>query len=108
MRNDPHELSKHHAQRKLVIERLIRWPPMYAFSTLAIQSRPPLSALLCMPHSLVHRTQQLCLQYELPLLILLTRLVRLVVLPPHRLLTLSAHYIPYNMPAGGHIPFRGF
>lgn len=92
----------------LVIERLIPGPPMHAFSILANQSCPPLPALWCKPRSLIHRTQQLCLQYKLPLLILLTRLVRLVVLPPHRLLTLSARYIPYDMPAGGHIPFCGF
>ena len=59
-------------------------------------------------HKLIHRAQQLRLQYELPLLVFLTRFVRLVVLPPHRLLTLSAHYISYNMPTGGHVPFCGF
>ena len=72
-----------------------------------INQRPP-SALLCKAHSLVDRTQQLRLQYELALLILLTRLVRLVVLPPHRLFTLSTHYIPYNMPTRGHIPLYSF
>lgn len=102
------QLSKHHAQRMLVIERLVSRPPMHAFSILASQSYPPISARLPKPHSLVHRTQQLCLQDELPLLILLTRLVRLVVLPPHCLLTLSAHYVPYSMPAGGHISICGF
>ena len=81
---------------------------MHALSTLARQSYPPLPALMSKPHYLVHRTQQLRLQYELPLFILLTRLVRLVVLPPYCLFALSAYYIPYNMPAGGHISFCGF
>ena len=75
----------------------------------AIPSHAPLSTLFCPPRSfLIHRAQQLCLQDELPLLVLLTRLVGLVVFPPHRVLTLPARYIPHNMPAGGHIPFRGF
>ena len=60
------------------------------------------------PVASVYRTQQLRLQYEFPLLVLLRWLERLVVLPPHRLLTLPAHNIPHNMPAGGHVPFRGF
>lgn len=59
------------------------------------------------PRSLIHGAQQLRLQDEFPLLVLLTRLVCLVVLPPHRVLTLPARYIPHNMPASGHIPFRG-
>lgn len=72
------------------------------------QSCPPRFALLCKPYSLIHCTQQLRLQYELPLLVLLTRLKCFVILPPHRLLTLPARYIPYDMPPGGHISFRGF
>lgn len=90
-------------------ERLIPHLPMHAFSLPAIRSHALLSAFFCPPRSsLIHRAQQLCLQDELPLLVLLTRLVGLVVLPPHRVLTLSARYIPHNMPAGGHVPFRGF
>ena len=81
---------------------------MHVSSILEAQSPPPPSTLSCKPRFLVYRTQQLCLQYEFPFLIFLTRLVRLVVLPPHRFLTLSARYVPYNMPAGGHIPLRGF
>ena len=57
------------------------------------------------PRPSIHRAQQLRLQDEFPLLVLLTRLVRLIVLPPHRVLTLPARYIPHNVPASGHIPF---
>lgn len=66
----------------------------------------PLS-LVPLRSSLIHRAQQLCLQDEFPLLVLLSRLVGLVVLPPHRVLTLFARYIPHDVSARGHIPFRG-
>ena len=56
---------------------------------------------------LIHRTQQLRLQYEFAFLVLLRRLVRLVVLPPHRLLALPAHYIPHNVPTRRHVAFAG-
>lgn len=53
-------------------------------------------------------TQKLGLQYKLPLLIFLTALKSLIILPPYRLVALSASNIPYNMSAGGHVAFRGF
>ena len=56
---------------------------------------------------LIHRTQQLRLQYEFPFLVLLRRLKRLVVLPPHRLLALPAHYVPHDVPARRHVAFVG-
>lgn len=52
-------------------------------------------------------TQQFRLKNELPLLILLTRLKRLIVLPPHRLIALPARNIPHDVPAGCHVAFRG-
>ena len=56
---------------------------------------------------LVNRTQQFRLQYELPLLILLTRFVRLIVLPTHRLLALLAINIPHLVAASCHVAFYG-
>ena len=91
----------------LIYERLIPRSPMHAFSPPTDQSSAPLSALLRNPLSSIYRAQQLCLQYEFPLLVLLTRLVGLVVLPPHYIFTLPTRYIPHDMPAGGHVPFRG-
>ena len=69
-----------------------------------------LSALGKPPHhdKLINRAQQLRLQYEFPLLVLLRRLVGLVVLPSHRLVTLPAHDVPYEMPARRHIALCGF
>ena len=70
-----------------------------------------LSALGKLPppnNKLINRAQQLRLQYKFPLLVLLRRLVRLVVLPSHRLVTLPAHDVPYEMPARRHIAFCGF
>ena len=65
--------------------------------------------LLENPHTvyLIHRTQQLRLQYELAFLVLLRRLERLVVLPPHRLLALPAHNIPHDVPTRRHVAFVG-
>ena len=60
------------------------------------------------PHILVYRTQQLGLEYELPFLVLLARLERLVVLPAHRLLALPAHDVPHDMPSRRHVAFGGF
>ena len=53
-------------------------------------------------------TQKLGLQYKLPLLIFLTALKGLIILPPHRLVALSASNIPYNMSASGHVALGGF
>ena len=108
MQIDPLSYPNTLLKRMLMDERLIPRLPMHAFSLPAIRSHAPLSTLsFAPPRSLIHRAQQLCLQDEFPLLVLLTRLVGLVVLPPHRVLTLSTRYIPHDMPAGGHIPFRG-
>jgi hypothetical protein len=52
---------------------------------------------------LINRTQQLCLQYELPLLVLLARLIRLIILPPHRLLALPTMDVPHYMFPRRHI-----
>jgi hypothetical protein len=52
--------------------------------------------------------QQLRLQYKLPLLILLAALKRLIILPPHRLIALSARDIPHDVSARRHIPLGGF
>lgn len=60
------------------------------------------------PTTLVNRTQQLRLQYIFPLLILLTLLIRLIVLPPHRLFALLARNIPHDMPSRSHIAFGTF
>jgi hypothetical protein len=57
--------------------------------------------------SLSNIAQQLRLQNELPLLILLARLIGLIVFPPHRLITLSADNIPHDMSTGRHIAFGG-
>lgn len=52
--------------------------------------------------------QQLRLQDELALLVLLTRFVRLVVLPPHCLLALLADDVAHLVPARCHVPLHGF
>lgn len=52
-------------------------------------------------------TQQLRLQYVFPLLILLRRLKRLIILPPHRLLALPARDVPHDMSPGRHAPLDG-
>lgn len=57
--------------------------------------------------SLVNRAQQLGLQDILPLLVLLRRLVRLVVLPANRLLALTAADIPHHVAAGRHVALYG-
>jgi len=45
----------------------------------------------------VNKHQQLCLQYELSLLVLLRALVGLVVFPSYDFLALAAGDVPYNM-----------
>ena len=87
-------------------------PPNACFPPfLAHQAYPHHSPLLCCRNPtqiyLIHRTQQLRLQYEFAFLVLLRRLVRLVVLPPHRLLALPAHYIPHDVPTRRHVAFAG-
>lgn len=77
-------------------------PPFSA--PLGVKSPPPPLPPL---GKLIHRTQQLGLEYELALLVLLARLVRLVVLPPHRLLALPAHDVPDDVPARRHVAFCG-
>lgn len=57
--------------------------------------------------SLINRAQQFGLQDVLPLLVLLRRLVRLVVLPAHRLLALTAADIPHHVAAGRHVALYG-
>lgn len=53
-------------------------------------------------------TQQLLLQNELPLLILLCILIRLIILPSHHLSTLLTCDITHDMAAGGHVTLAGF
>ena len=62
------------------------------------------------PHQthLVDRAQQLRFKNVFSLLVLLARLIRLVVLPPHRLLALPARNIPHNVSSGRHIALCGF
>lgn len=55
-----------------------------------------------------HRTQQLTLQDKLAFFVLLTRLISLIVLPPHRLATLTAQYIAYDVAACSHVSFHCF
>lgn len=55
----------------------------------------------------VDRTQQLRLKNILVLLVLLTRLVSLVVLPPDCLVALLAHDIAHNVPPGRHVALHG-
>jgi hypothetical protein len=59
-----------------------------------------------MPRS-IHCAQQLALQNILVLLVLLTGLICLVVLPPHRFVALLAHDVPHDVSARRHIPFHG-
>ena len=56
----------------------------------------------------IHSGQELRLQDELALLVLLRSLVRLVILPPHRLFALSAVDIPYEVPPRRHVALHGF
>ena len=63
----------------------------------------PSSLFYSAPPLLVHCTQQLRLQYELPLLVLLVLLIRLIVLPPHRLLALFAADIPHQVFSRRHV-----
>ena len=79
---------------------------MHAFSSLVPLSAP-LRVKAAPRNQLIHRTEQLGLEYELALLVLLARLVRLVVLPPHRLPALPAQYVPHDVPARRHVAFRG-
>ena len=58
------------------------------------------------PFRLTHHTQQFLFQDVLPFLVFLTWLVGFVVLPPHRLLALSASNIPNNMSPGCHATFH--
>ena len=58
--------------------------------------------------SSINRTQQLSLQDIFPLLVLLARLVRLVVFPPHRLLALPTRDVAHDVSARRHVAFRGF
>ena len=51
---------------------------------------------------LVDLDEQLCLQDELALLVLLSRLICLIVFPTNGVLTLSAEDVSDNVPAGGH------
>ena len=60
------------------------------------------------PDNSVDCTQQLCLQNVLALLVLLRGLVRLVVLPTHRLFALPADNIPHYMSPRGHVALNGF
>ena len=55
----------------------------------------------------VHIAKQLGLQDVLPLLVLLARLERLVVLPAHRLLALAARDVPHDVPARRHVTLAG-
>ena len=52
--------------------------------------------------------QQLRLQDVFPLLVLLIRLIRLIVLPSHRILALPARNIPHYVSASRHVAFCGF
>lgn len=90
-------------------------PPPKPSQCIASSSlRPTLRASSCVKaprrheNQLIHRTEQLGLEYELALLVLLARLVRLVVLPPDRLLALPARDVPHDVPARRHVAFRGF
>ena len=56
----------------------------------------------------MHLHQQFTLQNILPLLILLRVLIRLVILPTHSLLALSALDVSDEMFAGGHAALAGF
>ncbi len=56
---------------------------------------------------LCHIAEQLSLQDVLSLLVLLSRLERLVILPAYRLVTLSAGNIPHNVSARSHVPLAG-
>jgi hypothetical protein len=58
--------------------------------------------------ALGNRTQQLRLQDEFPLLVLLARLIRLVILPPNRLPALPTHDVPHDVTAGCHVAFCSF
>lgn len=71
---------------------------------LRIKAPPPATSR---NEKLIHRAEQLGLEYELAFLVLLARLVRLVVLPAHRLLALPAHDVAHNVPARRHVALRG-
>lgn len=75
---------------------------------LAPTSPPPPPPILLSNFPSIDRAQQLRLQDIFPLLILLTRLIRLVVLPPHRISALSTEDVPHDVPAGRHVAFGGF
>ncbi len=52
--------------------------------------------------------QQFRLQYKFALLVLLSRLISLIIFPPHGLVALSAYNVPHHMSPRGHVPFHGF
>jgi hypothetical protein len=54
-----------------------------------------------------HRAKQFTLQDELPFLVLLARLVRLVILPPYTLIALLAVDIPNQVSSCRHVPLGG-
>ena len=85
---------------------------MRAFSSL---KSPPTSPIPLGPPTFPHFSQplkhlhkQLGLQDIFALLVLLTRLIRLIVLPSHRLLALPTRNIPHYVSSGSHVAFGGF
>ena len=75
----------------------------------ADQGKTPNALLIPFPpisHS-VYPTQQLRLEDELPLLVLLRRFKRLVILPPHRVPALPAPYVAHHVPARRHAALHG-
>jgi len=58
--------------------------------------------------SSVHGTKQLGLENVIPLLVFLRALIRLVVLPPHRLLALPAVDVADDVSARRHVSLDGF
>lgn len=74
----------------------------------SIQPLPLVPHPFLRPYVSINSTQQLRLQDKLALLVLLSRLIRLIVLPPHSLLALLAVDVAHLVPAGCHVALDGF
>ena len=81
---------------------MLRFPKLPPF--LSSQSSLAPSSRNRLPGHSIDRTYQLGLQNKLALLILLRLLVRLIVFPPDRLLTLPTADVPHDVSARRHVP----
>lgn len=87
-------------------KHLISDPPAPPILSFPNPPRSPPSPTTFLSRS-INLTQQLRLQDIFPLFVLLARLIRLIVFPPHRLLALPTRDIPHHVPPRRHIAFDG-